>query len=158
MTTLILLRHGRSSANARACWPGAPRASSSTRPGRAQAQKVVERLAGRAARGDRLLAGCCAASRPSRRSPRTAAWCRSTEPELAEVDYGSWTGGALKKLAKEPLWRVVQAHPSAAVFPDGEGLAGMQARAVAAVRAGTTPGSPPSTGRARCGWPAATAT
>ena len=57
-----------------------------------------------------------------------------TEPDLAEVDYGSWTGGELKTLAKEPLWRVVQAHPSAAVFPDGEGLAGMQARAVAAVR------------------------
>ena len=28
----------------------------------------------------------------------------------------------------------MQAHPSAAVFPGGEGLAGMQARAVAAVR------------------------
>jgi len=57
-----------------------------------------------------------------------------TEPELSEVDYGSWTGSALKTLSKEPLWRVVQAHPSAAVFPGGEGLAGMQARAVAAVR------------------------
>ena len=57
-----------------------------------------------------------------------------TEPELSEVDYGSWTGSELKTLAKEPLWRVVQAHPSAAVFPGGEGLAGMQARAVAAVR------------------------
>jgi probable phosphomutase (TIGR03848 family) len=56
------------------------------------------------------------------------------EPELAEVDYGQWTGGSLKTLAKEPLWKVVQAHPSAAVFPEGEGLAGMQARAVAAVR------------------------
>src|SRR6185369_8164120 len=57
-----------------------------------------------------------------------------SEPELAEVDYGQWTGGSLKTLAKEPLWKVVQAHPSAAVFPDGEGLAGMQARAVAAIR------------------------
>jgi len=57
-----------------------------------------------------------------------------SEPELAEVDYGQWTGGSLKTLAKEPLWKVVQAHPSAAVFPDGEGLAGMQARAVAAAR------------------------
>ena len=34
----------------------------------------------------------------------------------------------------EPLWRVVQAHPSAAVFPGGEGLAQVQTRAVAAVR------------------------
>jgi broad specificity phosphatase PhoE len=35
---------------------------------------------------------------------------------------------------KEPLWAVVQAHPSAAVFPGGEGLAEVQTRAVAAVR------------------------
>jgi probable phosphomutase (TIGR03848 family) len=56
------------------------------------------------------------------------------DDELAEVDYGDWTGRELKVLFKEPMWRVVQAHPSAAVFPGGEGLAGMQARAVAAVR------------------------
>jgi probable phosphomutase (TIGR03848 family) len=58
------------------------------------------------------------------------------EPRLVEVRYGDWTGRPLKELAKEPLWRVVQAHPSAAVFPGdaGEGLAAAQARAVAAVR------------------------
>jgi probable phosphomutase (TIGR03848 family) len=54
---------------------------------------------------------------------------------LAEVDYGEWTGRKLSSLFKEPLWQVVQAHPSAAVFPGGEGLAAVQARAVAAVRA-----------------------
>jgi probable phosphomutase (TIGR03848 family) len=60
----------------------------------------------------------------------------SVEPRLAEVRYGDWTGKPLKDLAKQPLWRVVQAHPSAAVFPgaEGEALAGAQARAVAAVR------------------------
>ena len=57
-----------------------------------------------------------------------------TEPGLAEVDYGVVDRRPLKDLAKEPLWKVVQSHPSAAVFPGGEGLAGMQARAVAAVR------------------------
>ncbi|MGH3910627.1 MAG: MSMEG_4193 family putative phosphomutase, partial [Pseudonocardiaceae bacterium] len=51
-----------------------------------------------------------------------------------EVDYGQWTGRELSKLGKEPLWKVVQSHPSAAVFPGGEGLAALQARAVAAVR------------------------
>ncbi len=60
----------------------------------------------------------------------------AAEPRLAEVRYGDWTGRTLKELAKEPLWRVVQAHPSAAVFPGeaGEGLATAQSRAVAAVR------------------------
>lgn len=58
-----------------------------------------------------------------------------TEDRLSEVDYGEWTGRELKTLTKEPLWTVVQQHPSAAVFPEGEGLATVQARAVAAVRA-----------------------
>jgi probable phosphomutase (TIGR03848 family) len=60
----------------------------------------------------------------------------AVEPRLAEVRYGDWTGKQLKDLAKQPLWKVVQAHPSAAVFPgpEGEALAGAQARAVAAVR------------------------
>jgi probable phosphomutase (TIGR03848 family) len=58
-----------------------------------------------------------------------------TEPDLSEVDYGEWTNRELKDLGKEQLWSVVQQHPSAAVFPGGEGLAGVQTRAVAAVRA-----------------------
>ena len=58
------------------------------------------------------------------------------DEELAEVRYGDWTGRSLKKLAKEPLWRVVQAHPSAVRFPgeDGESMPDMQHRAVSAVR------------------------
>jgi probable phosphomutase (TIGR03848 family) len=57
-----------------------------------------------------------------------------TERSFAEVDYGDWTGAKITSLSKEPLWRVVQSHPSAAVFPGGEGLAGVQSRAVEAVR------------------------
>ena len=56
------------------------------------------------------------------------------ERGLLECDYGSWTGRELKTLAKEPMWRTVQSHPSAAVFPDGETMADMSARAVATVR------------------------
>ncbi len=56
------------------------------------------------------------------------------DERLGEVRYGDWTGRDLKGLAKEPLWKIVQAHPSAAVFPGGEALREMQARAVAAVR------------------------
>ncbi|GAB3936955.1 hypothetical protein GCM10027614_14300 [Micromonospora vulcania] len=44
-------------------------------------------------------------------------------------------GAAAQKLAKEPLWPVVQQRPSAAVFPGGEAMAAMAARAVGAVRA-----------------------
>jgi probable phosphomutase (TIGR03848 family) len=56
------------------------------------------------------------------------------DERLSEVDYGQWTGRKLGDLVSEPLWKVVQAQPSAAVFPGGEGLAQVQARAVTAVR------------------------
>ncbi len=56
------------------------------------------------------------------------------DDRFAEVDYGTWTGRPLKDLAHEDLWRTVQSRPSAAVFPDGEGLADVSARAVAAIK------------------------
>jgi probable phosphomutase (TIGR03848 family) len=62
----------------------------------------------------------------------------SPQPDdrLVEVRYGDWTGRPLTELTAEPLWTVVQHHPSAAVFPgpEGEPLAYTQVRALAAVR------------------------
>jgi probable phosphomutase (TIGR03848 family) len=133
VTTLILLRHGRSSANAAGVLAGRTPGVALDDTGRAQAEKVVERLA--------VLPLAEVVTSPADRcrqtiAPLTAArrLDATIEPGLAEVDYGAWTGRELKALAKEPLWKVVQQHPSAAVFPEGEGLAGMQARAVEAVR------------------------
>lgn len=133
MPTLILLRHGRSSANASGVLAGRTPGVELDETGRAQAGGIVGRLA-----GVPLAEVVCS---PALRCQQTVAPLLAergieavTEPDLAEVDYGAWTGKELKDLAKEPLWRVVQAHPSAAVFPEGEGLAGMQSRAVAAVR------------------------
>ena len=57
-----------------------------------------------------------------------------TDERFGEVKYGDWTGRPLEELAKEELWKVVQAHPSAARFPGGEALSEAQHRAVAAVR------------------------
>jgi len=61
---------------------------------------------------------------------------RHVDERVGECRYGDWTGVSLKSLAKDPMWKVVQAHPSAAVFPgpEGESMAAMQARAVGAVR------------------------
>jgi probable phosphomutase (TIGR03848 family) len=114
--TLILLRHGRSTSNTAHVLAGRSEGVDLDDKGREQAAGLVDRLATLPIRA--LV-----------RSPLLR--CRST---LAEVDYGQWTGRTIGELAKEPLWAVVQAHPSAAVFPDGEGLAQVQARAVAAVR------------------------
>ena len=56
-------------------------------------------------------------------------------PGVIEADYGGWTGGKLEDLAKTDLWKVVQRAPSRARFPDGESIAEMQTRTVAALEA-----------------------
>jgi len=131
--TLILLRHGRSSANVAGVLAGRSPGIELDDTGMAQVKKVVERLA-----DVPVVEIVCSPMLRCEQTVAPLATDRSltptSEPELAEVDYGSWTGATLKSLAKEPLWKVVQAHPSAAFFPGGEGLAGMQSRAVAAVR------------------------
>jgi len=58
------------------------------------------------------------------------------DDRVGECHYGDWTGKTLKDLGKDPLWPVVQAHPSAVRFPgpEGESMLDMQHRAVTAVR------------------------
>jgi probable phosphomutase (TIGR03848 family) len=71
---------------------------------------------------------------------RTAQTSAGRDPQwsvadgLVEAGYGDWTGKQIKELAKDPLWKVVQAQPSAVRFPNGEALAEMATRAIAAVR------------------------
>ncbi|MDT8912824.1 histidine phosphatase family protein [Amycolatopsis sp. PS_44_ISF1] len=134
MSTVILLRHGKSTANGSGVLAGRTPKVGLDETGRAQAERLVERLAG--------VPVAELVVSPMLRCKQTVAPLaagrgldRTVEPRLSEVDYGEWTGRELKTLGKEPLWRVVQGHPSAAVFPGGEGLAAMQARAVAAIRA-----------------------
>jgi len=54
---------------------------------------------------------------------------------VIEADYGEWTGGQLADLAKTELWKTVQRTPSRARFPNGESIAEMQTRTVAALEA-----------------------
>jgi probable phosphomutase (TIGR03848 family) len=134
MATVILLRHARSTANGSGVLAGRTPKVSLDDSGVKQAAKLVERLA------DVPLAGIVAS--PLLRCKQTVAPLVAakelsvvTDARLSEVDYGEWTGRKLATLGKEELWKVVQQHPSAAVFPGGEGLAAVQARAVAAIRA-----------------------
>ncbi|WP_436498118.1 histidine phosphatase family protein [Actinokineospora sp. HUAS TT18] len=134
MATVVLLRHARSTANGSGILAGRAEGVHLDDTGRAQADGLVARLA------DVPLAAIV--SSPLTRCAETVAPLAAarglvpvTEDALAEVDYGTWTNRAIKDLLAEPLWKVVQQHPSAAVFPGGEGLAAVQARAVAAVRA-----------------------
>lgn len=131
--TVLLLRHGRSTSNTAGTLAGRSPGVDLDDKGRTQAAELVERI------GDLpLRAIVCSPLLRCRNTVAPLAGALSLEPavdeRLAEVDYGSWTGRKISELLKEPLWKVVQAQPSAAVFPDGEGLAQVQARAVAAVR------------------------
>jgi len=131
--TVILLRHGRSTSNTAHVLAGRSEGVDLDDKGRQQAAELVDRIGElpiRAVVSSPLLR--------CRRTIEPLANALGIEPVLddrfSEVDYGEWTGRKLADLVKEPLWGVVQAHPSAAVFPGGEGLAQVQARAVAAVR------------------------
>lgn len=133
MATLILLRHARSSANGSGTLAGRSAGIGLDSTGTGQVTGLLDRLAAVP------LAGIVAS--PLQRCQATIADLAAArelspvvEPRLAEVDYGSWTGRKVSELGNEALWKVVQQHPSAAVFPEGEGLAQVQARAVAAIR------------------------
>ncbi|KQS65801.1 histidine phosphatase family protein [Modestobacter sp. Leaf380] len=135
MTTVILLRHGRTTANASGLLAGWTPGVQLDETGQAQVRAVGERLAS--------VPLAAVVSSPLERCQQTAGAVLAgrelqlqTDDRLGECRYGDWTGKPIKDLLKEPLWKVVQQHPSAAVFPgpEGEGLAQTQARAVAAVR------------------------
>ena len=131
MPTVILARHGRTTANAGGILAGRSKGVHLDDRGQEQARAAAERLDG--------LRLAAVVTSPMERCKETAALLvpgqRPTiDRALTECDYGAWTGRPLKELVKEPLWKTVQAHPSGAVFPEGESMAEMAFRAVGAVR------------------------
>ena len=131
--TVILLRHGRSTSNTTHILAGRSEGVDLDDKGCQQAAELIDRIGDLPVRAvvHSPLLRC-------RRTVEPLAEALGLQPvadeRLAEVDYGEWTGRKIADLTKEPLWAVVQAHPSAAVFPGGEGLAQVQVRALAAVR------------------------
>ena len=131
--TVILLRHGRSTSNTAHTLAGRSEGVELDEKGIGQAGELVGRLDGLPIRA--LIRSPLLRCRLTLEPLSAALGLQPVvEERLTEVDYGQWTGRKLGELVKEPLWSVVQQQPSAAVFPDGEGLAQVQARAVAAVR------------------------
>jgi probable phosphomutase (TIGR03848 family) len=135
VATVILVRHGRTSANTAGVLAGRTPGVKLDDAGLAQAESAAARLAGvpLVAVVTSPLERCRQTARAILKAQQGAP-ATATERGITECDYGSWQGRSLKDLAKEPLWRTVQGQPSAVVFPEGESMATMQARAVAAVR------------------------
>jgi probable phosphomutase (TIGR03848 family) len=140
MATVILVRHGRTTANVAGVLAGRASGVRLDSLGREQAARAGERLA--------VVPLVGVVSSPLERCRQTARQIFDRQGDdnriaplelmldrgITECDYGQWQGRSLKDLAAEPMWPVVQSHPSAAVFPGGESMAAMQARSVAAVR------------------------
>jgi probable phosphomutase (TIGR03848 family) len=135
VTTVLLLRHGRTRANADGLLAGRTPGVDLDGVGRRQARSLGTRL--------KDVGLTAVIHSPLERCVQTArAVCEAQseqvelhpEERLVECDYGQWTGGKLAELAKDPLWVSVQQQPSQVVFPGGEALADMAVRAVDAVR------------------------
>lgn len=135
MATVLLVRHGRTTANATGLLAGRTPGVSLDDHGREQAARTGGRIA--------AVPVAAVVASPLERCAQTARALLDRQPgtvpslvddDLTECDYGQWQGRALSDLATEPLWATVQTQPSAVVFPGGESMAGMQARAVAAIR------------------------
>ena len=152
MTTVLIVRHGLTASTGKALTGWLPGIGLDDR-GRQQATTVAGRLTGLGLAAivssplDRCqqTAEIISATRPAARNgaqPRRSGDggrlpVVQTDQRLGECRYGDWTGSRpCEQLAREPLWRVVQAHPSAVRFPgpDGESMIAMQQRAVSAVR------------------------
>jgi probable phosphomutase (TIGR03848 family) len=56
------------------------------------------------------------------------------DDRLIECDYGTWQGLKLSELATNELWPIVQQRPDEMIFPEGESMNDMAARASTAMR------------------------
>lgn len=133
MTRVILVRHGRTTANAEGILAGRQEVELDDQ-GRLDAQDLGYRLS--------VVPIALVLVSPLVRTRQTAdAVLRGRNipvrecPDLIECDYGDWSGRPLADLVKDDLWSAVQLHPSGVTFPDGESMAQVAARSVAAVRA-----------------------
>ena len=137
MSTVLLVRHGLTAMTGPVLAGHTPGLHLDER-GIAQAEAVAARIA--------VLPLAAVVTSPLERCADTADMialaqqragrepARHVDERIVECRYGDWTGRPIKDLVKDPMWKVVQAQPSAARFPDGESLAEVAARSVAAIR------------------------
>jgi probable phosphomutase (TIGR03848 family) len=136
MTTVLLIRHGRTSANTAGVLVGRTSGIELDEAGVQQAAALATRLSGVQLRA--------VVTSPLRRCRQTAQALLSAQSDdsvltveqgLVECGYGDWTGKSLRELSKDKLWNAVQQQPSAVRFPGGESMSEMSTRAISAVRA-----------------------
>lgn len=132
MTTILLVRHGENEWVREHRLAGWIKGVHLNENGKKQATQAAERLA--------HLPLKAIYTSPVERCVETAEYLARPHqlelihlPEMGEVQYGKWEGEKIEKLAKDPLWHVVQHFPSRMQFPEGETMRGVQARAIDAL-------------------------
>lgn len=132
MTTIYLVRHGRSMANQKGLLAGRAPKVALDEVGKAQARALGEFFS--TVTIDKLI------SSPLERCVDTAKEIKNFQAkslkvqvskDFIECDYGTWTNKKLSKLSSQTLWKVIQETPSLVTFPEGEAMLEMSARATA---------------------------
>jgi len=129
---VLLVRHGQT-ATTGAVLPGRSPGLHLADTGQAQADAAAARIADL----KQVDAVYCSPLERTRETAAPIAAARglrvTTDKGLIECEFGDWTGGELKELAKRPEWQQVQRYPSGFRFPSGESFVEMQARMVGAI-------------------------
>ena len=132
MGTLLLIRHGRTDANATGILAGRTPGVFLDDVGRTATEALSTRLQG--------VNVARVVSSPLERTRETAAILFKNNMEIAieerlsECDYGDWQGAKLSELAVHELWPIVQQRPDEMIFPNGESMNDMSSRASEAAR------------------------
>ena len=133
---IVLIRHAHSQANAKGILSGRLPNIKLSEKGTAQSQELATRLGVFPIKQIRVspMGRCQETIEPWLASiPKLNRALVIRDENLNEVDYGSWSGKKLAALSAHKLWKTVQNNPSAMYFPNGEGLAHMQQRAMQSV-------------------------
>ena len=132
---LVLIRHAHSEANAAGILSGRLPNVHLSEKGLKQSEDLALRLGNFQVSNLRIspMERCFETIAPWINSivlPNNPKFSPIIDQELTEVDYGSWSGKNLAVLSKNRLWKTVQESPSRMYFPNGEGIAQMQSRAM----------------------------
>jgi probable phosphomutase (TIGR03848 family) len=132
MGTLLLIRHGRTEANANGILAGRTPGVVLDETGVSATKDLASRL--------EAVKIAQVVSSPLERTLETASilfgkdFKVQSEDRLLECDYGDWQGAKLSELSVHELWPIVQQRPDEMIFPNGESMNDMSGRACQAIR------------------------
>ena len=128
MPIVYLLRHAQSEANIKGVLAGRDDSVNLSKYGQKQALNLVRYLEN--LNVDQVycspLARCIQTINPfMKKNPRISF---DFEPQLLEMDYGTWSGKSLKILSRSKQWKLIQSSPDKFRFPEGESFKQMRLR------------------------------